>query len=82
MLSQPLHSQLSAPSTPSSHPTTQALDPRRILDMNYAFVSTAMLVAAVRLRLFTCIAHNALTPDAFAELTHMMAESMERLLKQ
>ena len=50
--------------------------------MNYAFVSTAMLVAAVRLRLFTRIAHNALTPDAFAELTHMMAESMERLLKQ
>lgn len=72
MISQSLHSQ------PSVSP---APDPRRILDMNYAFASTAMLVAAVRLRLFTHMAHNALTPAALAELAHIAPEPTERLLK-
>lgn len=72
MVSQPLHSQPLAPPVP---------DPRRILDMNYAFASTAMLVAAVRLRLFTHLAHTALTPAALAALAHTAPEPTERLLK-
>ena len=75
MLSQPLHSQ------PSTLPVSPALDPRRILDMNYAFASTAMLVAAVRLHLFTHMEGNALTSAALAELAHTMPSSTERLLK-
>lgn len=78
MLSQPLHSQSPAP---SALPASPVLDPRRILDMNYAFASTAMLVAAVRLRLFTHMAHHALTPAALAELAHTVPDSTERLLK-
>lgn len=81
MLSQPLHSQPSAPSTPSALPTSQALDPRRILDMNYAFASTAMLVAAVRLQLFTHLGQHALTPATLAELAHTTPDATERLLK-
>jgi hypothetical protein len=42
----------------SQVPTSSVLDPRRILDMNYAFASTAMLVAAVRLHLFTYLAQE------------------------
>ena len=87
MISQPLHSQSPTPVVPSdspvSHvsPTSPVLDPRRILDMNYAFASTAMLVAAVRLRLFTHMAHHALTPAALAELAHTAPGATERLLK-
>src|SRR5579859_5184003 len=72
MVSQPLHSQPPPPAVP---------DPRRILDMNYAFASTAMLVAAVRLRLFTHMAHKALTPAALAALAHTALAPTERLLK-
>lgn len=72
MVSQPLHSQTPAP---------PSLDPRRILDMNYAFASTAMLVAAVRLRLFTLMAQRALTPAALAELAQTAPDSTERLLR-
>ena len=45
----------------SQPPLPSALDPRRILDLNYAFASTAMLVAAVRLHLFTHMAHKVLS---------------------
>src|SRR5437588_4189177 len=72
MASQPSRSQTSIP---------PVLDPRRILDMNYAFAGTAMLVAAVRLRLFTHMAHKALTPAALAALAHTAPDSTERLLK-
>lgn len=72
MVSQPPRSQAPAP---------PALDPRRILDMNYAFASTAMLVAAVRLRLFTHMAHKALTPRALAVLASTALGPTERLLK-
>src|SRR5438876_862569 len=65
----------------SQVPTPSVLDPRRILDMNYAFASTAILVAAVRLHLFTHLAHQALTPAALAALAHTAPEPTERLLK-
>ena len=70
-------SQLSRSQTPAA----SALDPRRILDMNYAFASTAMLMAAVRLHLFTHMAHKALTPAALAALAHAAPGPTERLLK-
>lgn len=72
MVSQPPHSQASIPST---------LDPRRILDMNYAFAATAMLIAAVRLHIFTHMAHKVLTPAGLAALAHIAPEPTERLLK-
>ena len=65
----------------SQSPTPLALDPRRILDMNYAFASTAMLVAAVRLRLFTHMAYKVLTPAELATLAHTEPGPTERLLK-
>jgi ubiquinone/menaquinone biosynthesis C-methylase UbiE len=71
MSSQPSHSPTSPP----------ALDPRRILDMNYAFANTAMLVAAVRLHLFTHMSQKTLTPAALAELAHAAPGPIERLLK-
>lgn len=66
---------------PSQVPRSPALDPRRILDMNYAFAHTAMLVAAVRLHIFTHMAQGAGTPVALAELVHTAPGSTERLLK-
>src|SRR5947209_4098868 len=72
MVSQPPRSQA---------PAQLTLDPRRILDMNYAFASTAILVAAVRLRLFTHMACKVLTPTALATLAHTAPGPTERLLK-
>lgn len=67
---------------PSSQtPIPSGLNPRRILDMNYAFAHTATLVAAVRLRLFTHMAHEVLTPTALAALAHTAPGPTERLLK-
>ncbi|GER90268.1 O-methyltransferase [Dictyobacter vulcani] len=59
----------------------QKLLPQVILDMNYAFARTAILVASVRLNLFTYLADNALSPDELATLTATRREAMERLLK-
>ena len=59
----------------------QRLLPQVILDTNYAFARTAMLVAAVRLHLFTCLADGALTPAELAERTGMAPGPLERLLK-
>lgn len=59
----------------------QKLLPQAILDMNYAFARTAMLVAAVRLHLFTCLAHHALTPAEVAARTGMAPEPAQRLLR-
>jgi SAM-dependent methyltransferase len=65
----------------SQSPIPPALDPRHILDMNYAFASTALLVAAVRLRIFTHMAHKVLTSAALAMLAHTAPGPTERLLK-
>jgi len=42
------------------------INPKPILDMNYAFAQTAMLMAAVRLHIFTYLASNPLTATATA----------------
>lgn len=59
----------------------QKLLPQAILDMNYAFARTAMLVAAVRLHLFSCLAGYALTPAELAARTGMTPGATERLLR-
>ncbi len=59
----------------------QRLLPQTILDMNYAFARTAILVAAVRLHLFTCLADTPLTPAELAARTDMVPELAARLLK-
>lgn len=59
----------------------QKLLPQMILDMNYAFARTAMLVASVRLRVFTHLAEKALTSVELASLTGTHQEPLERLLK-
>lgn len=59
----------------------QKLLPQTILDMNYAFARTALLVAAVRLHLFTCLANQSLTPDELAGQIGIVPESAQRLLR-
>jgi O-methyltransferase domain/Dimerisation domain len=53
----------------SSVSPSEASDPRVILDMNYAYARTALLVAAVRLRIFTHLAQGHQTiPDLAAQI--------------
>jgi hypothetical protein len=67
-------------SFPSGHgkqePTAQPL-----LDMNYSFARTAMLLTAVRLHLFTLLADRALTSSELAAGAGTLPEPTERLLK-
>jgi len=63
----------------SSHPPT--IDARQILDMNYAFAQTALLMAAVRLRLFTILAEIPLNAREIADRTHTDPQALERLLR-
>ncbi len=62
-------------------PGEQRLNPQPILDMNYAFARTAMMVAAVRLHLFTHLAQGAQTITALATATETAAGPLARLLK-
>lgn len=59
----------------------QKLTPQAILDMNYAFARTAILVAFVRLRLFTYLANQPLTPVELATCADTVPELTERLLQ-
>lgn len=59
----------------------QKLLPQTILDMNYAFARTAILVAAVRLHLFTHLADQPLTPAELATRMDIVPASAERLLR-
>jgi len=59
----------------------QKLLPQVILDMNYAFARTAILVASVRLHLFTFLARQALTPAELAARADVLPEPTARLLK-
>ncbi|HEY1352476.1 MAG TPA: class I SAM-dependent methyltransferase [Ktedonobacteraceae bacterium] len=59
----------------------QKLLPQAILDMNYAFARTAMLMAAVRLHLFTSLAERAQAADALAARTGMRPAAAQRLLR-
>ena len=64
----------------SSH-GEQKLTPQPLLDMNYAFARTALLVAAVRLHLFTHLSKKALTPAELAACADVVPEPAERLLQ-
>lgn len=59
----------------------QKLLPQMILDMNYAFARTAILVASVRLHLFTFLAGKTLTPAELAIYADTLPEPTARLLK-
>src|SRR5438874_1182269 len=66
---------------PSSFsPVVPDIDPKAILDMNYAFARTAMLVAAVRLHIFTFLSDRELTPAALAAIAKTEPAPTERLL--
>src|ERR1051326_6166793 len=54
---------------PSSH-GKQELTAQPLLDMIYAFARTAMLLAAVRLHLFTLLAERAQAPAELAAAAH------------
>lgn len=56
-------------------------NPKPILDMNYAFAQTALLVAAIRLRIFTLLAEEALSVTALATVAQTSPEATERFLK-
>lgn len=56
------------------------INPKPILDMNYAFAQTAMLMAAVRLHLFTYLASDPLTATALASLVKAEPDAITRLL--
>ena len=62
---------------PSSYsPVEPDIDSRPILDMNYAFARTAMLVAAVRLHIFTFLSDRELTPAALAAIAQRCGRSI------
>ncbi len=60
----------------SCSPVVPDIDPRPILDMNYAFARTAMLVAAVRLHIFTFLSDRELTPAALAAIAQRCGRSI------
>jgi 2-polyprenyl-3-methyl-5-hydroxy-6-metoxy-1,4-benzoquinol methylase len=63
---------------PSQSP---AIDARQILDVNYAFAQTAMLIAAIRLHLFTALAEKPLNARELADRIHTDPQALERLLQ-
>ncbi len=68
---------------PSSFsPVVPDIDPRLILDMNYAFARTAMLVAAVCLHIFTLLSDRELTCAALAVIAKTEPGPTERLPNQ
>lgn len=64
----------------SQSPGMAILNPKPILDMNYAFAQTAMLMAAVRLHIFTYLANDPLTAPTLAALVKANPASIARLL--
>ncbi len=65
----------------SQSPSVASINPKPILDMNYAFAQTAMLMAAVRLHIFTYLANDPLTAAALATLVKAEPDPITRLLK-
>lgn len=59
----------------------ETADPRLILDMNYAFARTAMLMAAVRLHLFSALATESVTAPALAKELKTDPDFTARFLK-
>jgi hypothetical protein len=64
----------------SCSPVVPDIDPRPILDMNYAFARTAMLVAAVRLHIFTFLSDRELTPAALAAIAQRCGRSISLII--
>ena len=60
----------------SCSPVLPDIDPRPILDMNYVFARTAMLVAAVRLHIFPFLSDRELTPAALAAIAQRCGRSI------
>lgn len=65
---------------PTSSQSTSG-DVEQILDMNYAFAQTAMLIAAVRLRVFTILAETPLSAGELADRMQIDPYYLERLLQ-
>ena len=61
--------------------TTSRLLPTTILDINYAFAKTAILVSAVQIQLFTYLADGASTPTELARRAQCNPLHLERLLR-
>ena len=66
--------------TPASSPSP-AMNAQQILNMNYAFAQTAMLIAAIRLHLFTALAEKPSSTRELAGPMHMDPQALERLLQ-
>ena len=64
----------------SCSPVVPDIDLRPILDMNYAFARTAMLVAAVRLHIFTFLSDRELTPAALAAIAQRCGRSIPLII--
>lgn len=58
-----------------------AIDARQILDMNYAFAQTAILIAATRLHLFTTLAEKPVNIGELADRMHVEPQALGRLLQ-
>ena len=65
----------------AQYPGEANVNPKSILDMNYAFAQTAMLMAAVRLHIFTYLARDPLTATTLATLVKTQPEPVTRLLE-
>src|SRR5215469_4491945 len=58
-----------------------ALDAKNILDINYAFAQTAMLIAAVRLHVFTTLAERPLHTKELADRIHVNPLALEIIVQ-
>ena len=65
----------------AQHPGVENINPKPILDMNYAFAQTALLMAAVRLHIFTYLASDPLPTTTLAALVKTQPEPVTRLLE-
>jgi len=65
----------------SQSPGVAIINPKPILDMNYAFAQTAMLMAAVRLHIFTYLASEPLTAADLVVLVKAEPDPITKLLE-
>ena len=65
----------------SQSPGAAILNPKPILDMNYAFAQTALLMVAVRLHIFTYLASDPLTAASLAALVKTEPGPITKLLE-
>lgn len=63
-----IHRELSQMNHAARYPGVANVNPKPILDMNYAFAQTALLMAAVRLHIFTYLVGDPLTATTLAAL--------------